>query len=140
MPLVISVEVMNFAGHGRPAALIRTSAKRRVQEVTMVQRSGGILASRSREGDDAFEIFDFAALDFAILGGVVGVGQVFADGGEAGASVSFGDDLLGIEAVFERPTGPYAGHGGSGIDEDTIEVEEQGGGVDLGHLGSVVSG
>ena len=58
---------------------MRTSASRRVQEVTMVQRSSGRLASRlqrTRQRDDTFKVFDLAPLDLAILGLVISVGQI----------------------------------------------------------------
>ncbi|MCU1239803.1 MAG: hypothetical protein JWO71_529 [Candidatus Acidoferrum typicum] len=76
------------------------------------------------EGNYAFDVFDFAALDFAIFGGVVGVGEEFADGGEAGAAVGLADDFVGNEAVFIRPDGPYAGNGGGGVYQDAVEIEE----------------
>jgi hypothetical protein len=70
---------------------------------------------RAGEGDYAFDVFDFAALDFAIFGVVVGVGEEFADGGEAGAAVGLADDFVGNEAVFIRPDGPDAGYRGGGV-------------------------
>ena len=43
------------------------------------------------------------------------------------------DDLLGIEAVPDRPAVPHAGDGGSGVDEDAVHVEQEGAAMDLGH-------
>jgi len=93
----------------------------------------GEQGDRAGQGDDACEVGDFTAFDFAIFDGVVGVGQVVADRGEAGTAVGAGDDFFGIESVFDGPLMPDAIDGGSGVDEDSVEVEEQGAGLDLGH-------
>jgi hypothetical protein len=78
----------------------------------------------AREGNYAFGVFDFAALDFTIFGFVVGVGEEFTDGGDARTAVGLADDLVGDEAVLVGPDGPDAGYGGSGVDEDAVEIEE----------------
>jgi hypothetical protein len=44
-----------------------------------------------------------------------------------------GYDLLGIEAVLDRPLSPDARDGWSGIDEDSVHIEEDGCAVNLGH-------
>jgi hypothetical protein len=79
---------------------------------------------RAREGNYAIDVFDFAALDFAIFGVVIGVRQEFADGGEARATVGLADDIIGDEAVFVGPDGPDTGDCGGGVDEHAIEIEE----------------
>jgi hypothetical protein len=76
------------------------------------------------EGNYAFGVFDFAALDFAIFGFVVGVWEEFANGGDAGAAVGLADDVVWDEGVFVGPDGPDAGYGGSGVDENAVEIEE----------------
>jgi hypothetical protein len=76
------------------------------------------------ERNDAFGVFDFAALDFAIFGDVIGVGEEVADGSHAGAAMSLADDFVGDEAVFFGPEGPDAGYGGSGVDQYAVEIEE----------------
>src|SRR2546427_5906163 len=58
------------------------------------------------QGDDAFQILDFALLNFTIFGFGVRAGQEFTQGGEAGPSVGPADNFLGVETMFERPTGP----------------------------------
>ena len=78
---------------------------------------------RNREEHYAFQIFHFAAFDFAVLGGVIGVGQVFAYRGEAGTSVRPRDDLVRIETMLHRPAMPYPGDRASGVDQDAVEVE-----------------
>jgi hypothetical protein len=72
------------------------------------------------EGNDANDVFDFAALDFTIFGFMVSVREEFADGGEAGAAVGLADDLVGDKAVFVGPDGPDAGDSGSGVYQDAI--------------------
>jgi hypothetical protein len=47
--------------------------------------------------------------------------------------VSFLNDGGGIEAALASPDGPDASDGGSGVDEDTVHVEEDGTAGDLGH-------
>jgi len=44
------------------------------------------------------------------------VGQQLANSGDAGAAVGLADDFVRDEAVLVGPDGPYAGHGGGGID------------------------
>jgi hypothetical protein len=61
------------------------------------------------------------------------MGKIFADGGEAGAAVGTGNDFFGVESVLDGPAAPDAGHGGSGVDEDSVHVEQQSGTMDFGH-------
>jgi hypothetical protein len=76
------------------------------------------------EGNHAYDVFDLAELDFAIFGVVVGVGEELADGGEAGAAMGLADDFFGDEAMLVGPGRPDACDGGSGVDEDAVEIEE----------------
>ena len=76
------------------------------------------------ERNYAVDIFDFAALDFAIFGIVVGMGEELADSGEAGAAVGLADDFFGDEAVFVGPDGPDARDRGGGVHQDAVEIEE----------------
>src|ERR1700682_201911 len=55
---------------------------------------------------------------------MVGGGEEFADGGEAGAAVGLADHFVGDEAVFIRPDGPDAGDRGRGVYQDAVEIEE----------------
>ena len=133
----MSLEVINLFGNGRPAALMRTSASGRVQEVTIVQRSSGRLASkfeRAGKRDHPFKVFDFAAFDFAILDFVIGVREIFADGRKAGASVG-ARRRLRQDRIRARSAqlAPDAGDGGSGVDEDSVHVEEKCSAVKFGH-------
>src|ERR1700679_4265903 len=98
-----------------------------------IGRKAGEQKDRAGQGDDSCEVRDFAALDFAILGVVVGVRQVVAHGGEAGAAVGVGNNFFRIESVLECPLMPHASDGGRGVDEDAVEVEEQSAAFDLGH-------
>ena len=75
---------------------------------------------RSGEGDDAFSVFDFAALDLAIFRVMIGVREEVANRGDAGASVSLADDLVGKKAVLVGPDGPDTGYGRSGVDQDAV--------------------
>jgi hypothetical protein len=75
---------------------------------------------RAGEGNYAVGVFDFAALDFAIFGFMIGVGQEVADGGDTGAAMSLANDLVGDEAVLVGPDGPDASNGGSGVNQDAI--------------------
>ncbi len=92
---------------------------------------------RAGQRDDAVEVFDFAALDFVIFGFDVAVREVVANGGDAGAAVGGVGDFGGVEAVFESPAGPDAGDSGGGVDEDTVEIEEDSAGEDFFHWGSL---
>lgn len=80
---------------------------------------------RAGQGNYAFEILNFAALDFAIFRGVVGMGKVFADGGQAGAALGSARDLLRVKAMFERPPCPHPGYGGRGVNEHAIQIEQE---------------
>ena len=78
---------------------------------------------RAWKQNHAFEVIHFAPFDFVILGGVIGVGQVFADRGQAGTSVGARDNLVRIKAVFNRPAMPHPGNGASGVDQYAVQVE-----------------
>jgi hypothetical protein len=122
----MSFEVTMRSGTGRPAARSLVSASGRVQEVTMVQRPGAIQPASRGPGEKhhALEILHFAALDFTVLGGVIGVGEVFADGGEAGTTVGASNYLFRIKAMLDCPATPDPGHGASGVDQDTVQIEQ----------------
>jgi len=90
-------------------------------------------SERAGQRDDALEVFHFAALDFAVLGFVVGVREIVANRGHAGASVSASYDFGGIESVLDGPVMPDAGDGGRGVHENAIHVEKERGAADLGH-------
>src|SRR4029077_11653454 len=76
------------------------------------------------EGNYAFDVFDFTALDFAIFRVVIGVRKQIANGGNAGASVGLADDVVGNETVFRGPFRPHARDSGSGVDQYAVEIEE----------------
>ncbi len=78
------------------------------------------------QGDDAFQVFNFAPLHFTIFGFGIRAGQEFTQGGKAGPSVGPADNFLGLETVFKRPTGPDALYGRSGIDKHAIQIEQHG--------------
>jgi len=78
------------------------------------------------QGDDAFQVFNFALLHFTIFGFGIRAGQEFTQGGKAGPSVGPADNFLGLETVFKRPTGPDALYGRSGIDKHAIQIEQHG--------------
>ena len=88
---------------------------------------------RTRQRDNAFEVFNLLALDFAILGVGVDVGKILANGGDAGTSVRVFDNFIWIETVLDRPSSPDARDGGSGVEENSIHVEEKRGAGKLGH-------
>jgi bifunctional aspartokinase / homoserine dehydrogenase 1 len=92
----------------------------------------------AREGNNAAGVFDFAALDLAILCCRIGAGEEFANGGDAGASVGLADDFFGDEAVLVGPDGPDAGDGGRGVDQDAVQVEEDAAAVNF-HLSMIPS-
>ena len=118
---------------GRPDADFGQRAGARRNNGPAVGGKAGEQIERAGERDDSVEVFDFAALDFVVLGFMIGVGKIFAHGREAGAAMGAGDDFFGIESVLDGPAAPDAGDGGSGIDQDSVQVEEQSGAVDLGH-------
>ena len=61
------------------------------------------------------------------------MGEKFLNGGEAGPAVGEMDGMIGVEVVLERPAGPDAGDGGSGVDKDAVHVEEEALADNLGH-------
>ncbi|HEY4901291.1 MAG TPA: hypothetical protein VIH91_10785, partial [Terriglobales bacterium] len=70
----------------------------------------------------------------------VEVGRDQADGLDGGAAVSDVDDVGGVEVVLVGPGRPDAGAAGSGVDEDSVEIEEDGVDVVGGHVGSFADG
>jgi hypothetical protein len=63
----------------------------------------------------------------------IGVGKEFADGSEASAAVGEVYDVVRVEVVLEGPACPDASDGRSGVDEDPVHIDEQGGAGDLRH-------
>jgi hypothetical protein len=98
--------------------------------------SGGEQVFGSGKGGHVGDVFDFGALHPIIFGemdGSVGVGEEFANGGEAGAAVGELDGGVRIEIVLEGPARPNAGDRGSGVDENAIHVDEEASTGDLDH-------
>ena len=91
---------------------------------------------RAGKRGDVGNFLDFAAFHPAIFPEVdlgIGVGKQFANGSEAGTAVSGADHLIGIKIVFQGPTGPNAGDGGGGVDEDAVHIDEEGFARNGGH-------
>src|SRR5579863_7514976 len=88
-----------------------------------IWRKTGQQGECAGEWKDALKIGNFAAFDFAVLGFVICVRKIFADGGEAGASVGAGHNFPGVEAALDGPLTPDAGDGGSGVYQDSVHVE-----------------
>lgn len=118
---------------GRPDADLGKGASTRRNDGPAVVGKAGQQGERAGQRDDAFEIFDFAALDLAVLGFMIGVRQVFTHRRETGAAMGAGNYFFGIESVLNGPSAPDTRHRGSGVDEDSVHVEEESGAVDLGH-------
>lgn len=83
--------------------------------------------------DHAFEVRDFAAFDFAVLGFVIRVREIFADSRQAGTAVGAGDHLLGIESMLKSPLAPHARDCRRGVHQHSVHVEQEGGTADLSH-------
>ena len=99
-------------------------------------RDGGEEFTRTGEGDDVGDIVDLCLLQpsvFPEMNGIGGVREERLDGSETGAAVSGFDDEFGNHALPDGPVGPGAGHGGGGIDENAVHIEEQAGAEDTGH-------
>ena len=88
----------------------------------------------ARKRHHAIGIFDFATLDFAVFCYVIGVREEVANRAQARTAVGAADDFDGVETMFVGPTAPDTGDSGSGVDEDAVEVEEDGLAGDFGHL------
>jgi len=90
----------------------------------------------ARKGDYVFDVFNFGALHpivFREMNSGISVGEQFLNGGQAGAAMRGNDGVVGIDVVLEGPTRPYAGDGGSRVDEDAVHIEEHTLTDDLGH-------
>jgi len=68
-----------------------------------------------------------------VMNRIGGAREEFLDGDKTGAAVSGLDDEFGNHALLDGPIGPGAGHGGGGIDENTVHIEQQGRAEDTGH-------
>lgn len=91
------------------------------------RENGGKEFFRAGERDNIVDVFDFGAFHPVVFGqmdGRIGVGEEFLDGGEASATVGAQDGVVGVEVVLAGPACPDAGNGGSGIDKDTVHVEQ----------------
>src|ERR1700735_797287 len=89
---------------------------------------------RARQGDDTFEVSDFAPFHLVVLSFMIGVGKIFADRREAGTSVSASNDFFRTDTVLDGPAQPDARDRGSGVDEHSVHVEEKGGAANLSHI------
>jgi len=99
-------------------------------------RDGGEEFTCAGEGDDVGDIVDFCLLEpgmFLEMNGIGDVREERLDGSETGAAVSGFDYEFGNHALLDGPVGPGAGHGGGGIDEDAVHIEEQARAEDTGH-------
>jgi hypothetical protein len=72
----------------------------------------------------SFDVFDFSALDFAILGLMIRVWEQLANGCHTRPAVRFVDRFFWIESVLARPPVPNACDSGSGVHENSIEVKQ----------------
>jgi hypothetical protein len=75
------------------------------------------------QGNYPIDIEDLAPFDFEILCFVIGVGEEFADRGDAGPAMGPVDDLIGVETVLPRPRGPNTHYGWRRVDQDSIHVK-----------------
>ena len=105
-----------------------------------VGRESGEQGAGSGEERESGDVGDLGLLDeFGFVRGVE-VGRDQAHGLDGGAAVSDVDDVGGVEVVLVGPGRPDASAAGSGIDEDSVEIEEDGVDVVGGHVGSVAEG
>jgi hypothetical protein len=101
-----------------------------------VRRELGEQLGSTGESDNIGDVFYLGLLHpkvFREVNFVGGVGEEFLDADEAGAAVGALDNSGGAETVLVGPGLPDAGHGGRGIDEDAVHIEEQGRAEDTGH-------
>jgi hypothetical protein len=90
----------------------------------------------ARQSDNVSDVVYFGLLHpqvFSEVGFAEGVGQEFLDADEAGAAVGVLDNIGGVESVLGGPGLPDTGHGGSGIDENAVHIEQQGRAEDRDH-------
>lgn len=76
------------------------------------------------DDDHAFGVGEFAAFEFLELGFGVEMRSDEADGVDGAASMGDFYDFSGIVAVLDGPLGPHASDAGSGVDEHSVEIEE----------------
>jgi hypothetical protein len=101
-----------------------------------VGREGGEQGAGSGQDLEAGDVGDLGLLDeFGLVRGVE-VRRDQADGLDGGAAVSDVDDVGGVEVVLVGPGRPDASAAGSGVNEDSVEIEEDGVDVVSGHVDS----
>jgi hypothetical protein len=88
---------------------------------------------RTGQGDDSIGVGDLTALDFAVFRVVIGVGDEFANGSDAGPAMRLFDNFIGVETVFVRPPRPNSGDCRRGIHKDAIQIEKHTAATDTGH-------
>ena len=89
---------------------------------------------RTREGDHALHVLNLPALDDTVFCIVISAGQVMTDRAEARATVGVSDHLDRIKPMPRRPSSPNALHGWCGVDQNSVEIKEQGVALDLNHV------
>ena len=98
-----------------------------------VGRKAGEQIDSAGKRDYAFEIRDLAAFHFTVFGFMIGIWKVVPHGCETGAAVRSSDDFFRIESVFDGPLAPDALDRGSGVDKNSVHIEEEGGALNFGH-------
>ena len=80
---------------------------------------------------DTVGVSGFAGLDlpYVAVGGEVG--SQFLNHFDGSAAMGDLEQRRGVEVVFFGPEAPLAGDRAGGIDEDTVEIEEDGSAVEL---------
>lgn len=110
-------QVARAGGYDRPAVGRNTS-----------QQIGG-----PSNGAHPFQVGDFTLFHGRGFGVGVELGRDFTDGLDGRTAVGDGDNPGGIEMVLARPDSPLALDGGAGVNENAVEVEENGGGGESFH-------
>ena len=117
-------------GSGRPAPASRARAKRRAPEVTTAQRP---LGKRREELPSAGErrerrlVRHGALTELVDLGAGVELGRGEADCLHRATAVTIPEERLGVEPLGHGPFAPLSLDVGGGVDQDPIQVEQNGG-------------